>query len=151
MAERTIELREYLWVLWRRKAYVVVTLALVVAGAFFYSHRQTPTYDSSAQVLVQPVSFFAGSPPSSDAFVDMYTEEQIASSSDVVTAANRRIERKGLTPGTVAVSVPSSTATMLFQSTSTSPGSARETAQAYADAYLSFRLNRAQEALRALT
>src|SRR5919204_6608429 len=118
MAEQGTELREYLSILWARKWWALAVLGLVVASAIFYTVQQTPTYEASAQVLDQPVSFFAGAPPSSNEFVDMYTEQQIASSQTVARRAVRNVREQGLTPGTVSVSVPSSTSTILFTSTS---------------------------------
>ena len=97
MADQGIDLREYLSVIWARKWWAVAVLALVVASAIFYTSRQTPTYESSAQVLDVPISFFAGSPPASNDFVDMFTEQQIASSATVATLANRKVREAGQT------------------------------------------------------
>jgi capsular exopolysaccharide synthesis family protein len=151
MAEQGTELREYLSILWARKWWALAVLGLVVASAIFYTVQQTPTYEASAQVLDQPVSFFAGAPPSSNEFVDMYTEQQIASSQTVARRAVRNVREQGLTPGTVSVSVPSSTSTILFTSTSPSPRAAQVTAQAYAEGYLGYRLAQAQQEQRAIT
>jgi polysaccharide biosynthesis transport protein len=144
MAGQGVELREYLGVLWSRKWWVIGILGLVVASALFYSWRQTPLYDSSAQVLDEPIGFFAGSPPGPGEFVDMLTEQQIASAQSVITLANRKAREAGVIPGTLSVSVPSSTETLLFTGTSPSPVAARVTAQAYAEAYLERRLAQAQ-------
>jgi tyrosine-protein kinase len=151
MAERGVELRDYVSVLWARKRYVVAVLALVVAGAIFYSYRETPMYESFAQVLVQPISFFTGSPPSSSDFVDMFTEQQVASSRAVALEAEKQVGSRGLTPGGISVSVPTSTSTLLFNASSPSPRAAQVSAQAYADAYLGFRLRQAQQEQQALT
>jgi uncharacterized protein involved in exopolysaccharide biosynthesis len=151
MADQGIELREYLSVIWARKWWAVAVLALVVASAIFYTSQQTPTYESSAQVLDVPISFFAGSPPASNDFVDMFTEQQIASSATVATLANRKVREAGQTLADVSISVPSSTETVLFSTSSPSPRAAQVTAQAYAEAYLENRLADAQQEQRALT
>ena len=54
--ERTggLELRDYFRILSQRKWTAIFVFLLVVGGALALSYRQTPVYESEAQVLVPP-------------------------------------------------------------------------------------------------
>ncbi len=49
---RTVELRDYLDVIWRRKWVIVIALAVVVSIGVFRSARQTKIYRSAGQILL---------------------------------------------------------------------------------------------------
>jgi succinoglycan biosynthesis transport protein ExoP len=51
---RQLELRDYVNVLRRRKAIIALTVLLVVGAALAFSYAQTPVYEATAEVLVQP-------------------------------------------------------------------------------------------------
>jgi capsular exopolysaccharide synthesis family protein len=133
------ELRAYLATLWRRKWYIAVVLGVVVATALFYSYRQTPMYDSFAEVLVRPVNFDPTQPSSAGGFINTGTEVRVASSSAVAEIASERIG--GPIPASIAVNTVGGTESLLFRSVSPDPIAAQITAQAFADAYLEFRRN----------
>ena len=80
-----------------------------------------------------------GQEAASTDFVNIDQELRIATSPAVAAAANEAVVAKGLTPGDVSISAPSSTNTLVFKAKSTDPRGAQATAQAYAGAYLGFR------------
>lgn len=133
------ELRAYLATLWRRKWYIAIVLGVVVSSAYIYSHRQTPMYDSFAEVLVRPVNFDPTQPSSAGGFINTGTEVRVASSSAVAAIAAQRIG--GPIPATISVNTVGGTESLLFRAISTDPVAAQMTAQAFADGYLEFRRN----------
>ena len=135
---RSPELRDYLAVLSQRKWWIVLAVVVVVGAALAFSLSQTPSYTSSSEVLVLPVQVPGPGGGSTD-FVNIDQELRIATSPAVAAAANEAVAAKGLTPGDVSISAPSSTNTLVFKASSTDPRAAQATAQAYAGAYLGFR------------
>ena len=78
------DLRAYVAVLRRRKWIVIIVTLLTVGAAAFYSYRQTPMYESTARVLVQPLD------PSQQGFnwaISMETEMALVSSPAVAGRA----------------------------------------------------------------
>src|SRR4029453_2912834 len=68
------ELRAYLATLWRRKWGILAVLVVVVVTALFYSSRQTPLYESRAEVFVSPINFDPTQPSSAGGFINMLAE-----------------------------------------------------------------------------
>jgi capsular exopolysaccharide synthesis family protein len=135
---RSPELRDYLAVLWLRKWWIVAAVLVVVGAALAFSFTQTATYASSAEVLVLPVQV-PGPGGASTGFVNIDQELRIATSPAVASRAYDVLAAKGLSPGSVSVSIPSSTDSLSFLANSEDPRAAQATAQAYADSYLRFR------------
>ena len=131
------ELAAYLATLWRRKWYILAMLAIVVPIALLYSYRQTPLYESTAEVLIRPVNFDPTQPASAGGFINMPTEERVGSSSAVAEIASARLG--GPIQAPIEVSTVEGTEALLFRAVSGSPAVAQRTAQAFADAYLEFR------------
>jgi capsular exopolysaccharide synthesis family protein len=131
------DLRTYLATLWRRKAYILAVLGVVVPTALFYSFQQVPLYESTSEVLVRPVNLDPTQPGTTGAFVNLLTEERIASSSAVAGIASDRLG--GSIRATIDVTPVEGTQSLLFEAVSRSPEDAQRTAQAFADAYLEFR------------
>jgi polysaccharide biosynthesis transport protein len=144
------ELREYLIGLWLRKWSILLIGILVVVGALWYSSRRPPVYVSTAEDLVQPANLSPTEPLSAQAYVDILTEQRVASSGQVADLAQQRLEELGLEMGGISVE-PSgeTTRTLIFTASSTKPKVARETAQAFAEAYLQYRREQVLEDLRA--
>jgi succinoglycan biosynthesis transport protein ExoP len=141
------ELREYLAVLWRRKYLVAVTIIVTLGAAIFYTQRQTPLYQSSAQVLVAPISLpLQGQ--ASYASVNMASEQLVATSPEVANLAQRELASDGIAPGAVSVESSLEDQTLIFTATSPRPSAARQTADAYALAYLDHRSLQLQQDLR---
>jgi polysaccharide biosynthesis transport protein len=114
---------------------VLVTL-LVVGAAALLSWSRTPTYRASADVLVQPRIFSAGTPPQ---VPDMGSEKATASSSLVLDIAARAegISIQRLGQG-LSVSVPLNTHVLHISYSSANADLARQRAQAVATAYVSY-------------
>jgi capsular exopolysaccharide synthesis family protein len=141
------ELREYLTVLWRRKYLIAVTIVLTLGAATFYTQRQTPLYQSSAQVLVAPISLpLQGQ--QSYASVNMASEQLVAASPGVANLAERQLASDGIAPGVVSVEGSLEDQTLIFTATSPRPSAARQTADAYASAYLDHRSLQLQQDLQ---
>ncbi len=133
-----MELRDYLRVLWLRKWWVVVPVVIFSVVAFWRTAREPDRYVSSSSVLVLPVNVpEAGI--TSQSFIFMPNELEIASSAAVAQRAADKVAVKGVDLAGVSVTNPPDTQTLVFVSKSQSPRSAMESAQAYADAYLDFR------------
>jgi tyrosine-protein kinase len=131
------ELRAYLATLWRRKWYIVAVLGVVVPSALFYSSRQTPLYESTAEVMVRPVNFDPTQPASAGGFINMLTEQRVGSSGAVASIASDRLG--GSIPASVEVTPVEGTQSLLFRAISADPASAQRTAEAFAKAYLDHR------------
>lgn len=136
-AQPAPELRAYLATLWRRKWYILAMLGIVVPIALFYSYRQTPLYDSTAEVLIRPVNFDPTQPATAGGFINMLTEERVGSSSAVAKIASDRLG--GSITASIEVSSVEGTESLLFRAVSPGPTAAQRTAQAFAEAYLHFR------------
>lgn len=130
--------RELVGILSFRKWSVILVTLLVVGIALGYSFRQEPTYQSSAEVLIQPVNFDPSLPPNSG-FVNMPTEQRIAISSPVSTEAATRLETQGIPMSAISVEAIEGANALVFEATSTIPASAQATAQTFAESYLEFR------------
>ena len=130
--------RELLGILSFRKWSVILVTLLVVGIALAYSFRQEPTYQSSAEVLIQPVNFDPSLPPNSG-FVNMPTEQRIAVSSAVAIDAASRLQSEGIPVAAISAEAIEGANALVFEARSTIPEAAQATAQAFADSYLNFR------------
>jgi capsular exopolysaccharide synthesis family protein len=131
------ELRAYLATLWRRKWYIVAVLGVVVPSALFYSSRQTPLYESTAEVMVRPVNFDPTQPASAGGFINMLAEQRVGSSGAVASIASDRLG--GSLAASVDVTPVEGTQSLLFRAVSADPAAAQRTAEAFAKAYLEHR------------
>jgi Mrp family chromosome partitioning ATPase len=119
----------------RWKWILLVTLA-VVAAASALSWSRTPTYRSSADVLVQPRVFAVGTAPQ---VPDMGSEQALAKSTAVLDIAAKALRmpvadlKKGLSVG-----VPLNTHVLRIGYVSSSPAQAQLRAQAVASAYVRY-------------
>ena len=145
------DIRDLLGLLGKRKWSILLTTILTVGSALFFSFRQTPMYDSAAQVLVTPTNvnqLVQGAPAAN--LVSMDTEQGIAASSAVAQLAAEQLGAE--LQGTTTVSVPSNTQFLKITFSSTDPSTAQSGAQAVAESYLKFREQAAlQNASRAAT
>ena len=139
------QLRRHLSVLWRGGWLIVLVAAITTAAALYYSSQQTPIYQSSAQVLVRPVKLSPTDP--TIAFVDMETEQQIAQSAEVAGLASKAL--KGAPLGSLSVSQPPNTNTLILKASSTNRRIAQRSANAYAEAYLQLRRQQVNDDLLA--
>jgi capsular exopolysaccharide synthesis family protein len=130
--------REFLGILWRRKWSLLLVTVTVVGIALAYSFTRTPLYQSTAEVLVRPVAFDPSLPGTG--FINMQTEERVATSAPVAADAEQRLSQTGTTPGEIKVETTTEEVeTLEFTALSPQPAAARRTAQAYALSYLNLR------------
>ena len=151
MSERSdvsSELREYGWVVWTRKWSILLVTGLLVVVATLYSSQQTRIYRASAEVLVRPVNLSPTDPSSIGDFMNMEPERRLATSVEVAKLAQPSLRGLRSTAG-VSVSAPDRTNTLVFNASSPDPRTSQRTAQAYAEAYLKFRLQQVLDDLRA--
>ena len=114
---------------------VTVTLAVMLGAALFSSSR-TPTYSSSADVLVQPRIYAAGTPP---LVPDMGSEKALATSGTVLTIASGQLHIPVAEVASgLSVSVPLNTRVLHFAASSPNRFAAHDRAQAVASAYVSY-------------
>ncbi|MEO6885943.1 MAG: Wzz/FepE/Etk N-terminal domain-containing protein [Jatrophihabitantaceae bacterium] len=117
---------------WWILAFVVVAVAL----ATLYTYSRAPSYRSSADVLVQPRVFAAGTVPQAP---DMGSEKAAAGSTTVLTIAAQTL---GVSVSTLSdgltISVPLNTHVLHIAYAAGSAQTARDRAQAVADAYVSY-------------
>jgi succinoglycan biosynthesis transport protein ExoP len=133
-----MEIRDYVRVVWLRRWWVVVPMVVFALFAFWRSASQPHRYVSSSSVLVLPVNVpEAGI--TSQSFIFMPNEVEIASSEVVAQRAAEKVAIKGVDLAGVSVTNPVDTQTIVFVSRASNPRSAMESAQAYADSYLEFR------------
>lgn len=137
--DQPLDLRDYLSILLARRRVILAIAVTTTAVALVYSFSQTPVYTSSAEVLVLKSSFSPSQSSETFTALNMTTEQQVASSSHVAERVRPRLASLDVTPGTMSVVPIEDTDTLVFTSGSPSPRAAKETAQAYADAYLELR------------
>jgi capsular exopolysaccharide synthesis family protein len=139
MDPKSLELRDYLSIMWARKWIIAAIAATTVAAALAYSFRQTPVYTSSAEVLVlsasldPTVSSAASIPP------NMVKEQQVANSAAVKQRASVHLAHLGITRGRMSATQVEGAETLVFSSVSADRRAAQETTRAYMQAYLELR------------
>lgn len=139
-AEQPPGVREFLRILWRRKLSLLLVTVIVVGIALAYSFSRTPLYQSTAEVLVRPITFDPSQPGTVPGFINMATEERVATSAPVAATVRERLAQTGTTAGEIEVQTATDEVeTLEFKALSPQPAAARRTAQAYALAYLGFR------------
>lgn len=152
----TNDLRGYLHIARRRKWGILVIAVLAAGGAFLASLRQTPIYDSTAEV--QLTAFDPGQ-VLSGAYnyglnQTMPNEMAVASGPLVGKIASDLVRQQGgdgAQTGELAVDNPANTTVLEFTYSDASPRNAQIWAQAYADAYIRYRDARAEDAYKAST
>lgn len=136
-----MELRDYLRIL-RRKKFLILLAGLLVAGtALGLSLTQQPVYEASARLLLEPtqrVFESSANPP-----VDVPTEIQRLESQPVKEAVRQSV---GAAPKVRAIQVEQ-TQVIRITTEATSPARAAEFANAYADAYIAYRVQQAVDQL----
>ena len=141
------DLRGYLSVVARRKWALFFVIVLTVGAAAFFSYRQTPMYRSTARVLVKPLNPNQVLQGYTYNFaISMGTEQQLATSPDVVANAAELAAEAGDTGGdlgSVSASVPSDTQFLDISYSSTDPETAQLWADAYARGYMEYRREQA--------
>jgi capsular exopolysaccharide synthesis family protein len=125
--------RNFMLARWR---WIVAVTFVVVAAAGYFSYSRTPTYKSSADVLVQPRVFAVGTAPQ---VPDMGSEQAVAESTAVLqlAATALKVPISTLQNG-LSVGVPLNTHVLHISYTSSDPAIAQQRAQAVATAYVRY-------------
>jgi capsular exopolysaccharide synthesis family protein len=151
MEETPLELRAYLDILRRRKWSFFLVTFLIVAGGLAYSYRQTPLYQSEAEVLVQQTVAF---PTDSQTLglPNLETERELAESEAVAALVADRLEgnaeelQRGL-----SVEWRLNTEILGFRYVDRSPLRAQRRADAFARGYLEYRRQQVLDDLLAVS
>jgi capsular exopolysaccharide synthesis family protein len=148
-SEDRVQLREYVAVLRARKWGIIALTAFTLLAALFFSFRQTPIYESEAQVLVNPI------PPSGFTIVlppapNLDTERTVAVSREVAELAAEQLggahDPDDLLED-LAVEVETNSEVLFFTYSDPRPLEAQRRTQAFAEAYLEFRREKALESI----
>ena len=140
-----VPLEQYLRPLRNHKK-LIVAVAVVVAGLGYLASTRVPTtYRSTASILVTPISADPTSSFESDVEVGMATEERIATSADVVARVSERLADDSIVvtidelTDNVTVSSPRDSRILDVSYTASTPTEARAGADAFAQTYLDYR------------
>jgi succinoglycan biosynthesis transport protein ExoP len=138
-----LELRDYLRVLSRRKWTVALAAAVVLGSALAAAFLQTPVYQGTAEVLLQPRSTESLFNPSTGQRADparaVQTEIEVLKSGPVQAEVRRRLGRApDISAGPVG-----QTDVIRVRARSTEAKQAAAVANAYAEAYIDFRRKQA--------
>jgi Mrp family chromosome partitioning ATPase len=124
-------------------AALIVLAALGTGAGVALEMAVPPPFKATATVLVSPLEGNPYSPEGrGDDLVNLQTEAQLVATDSVAKIVQRKLGREA--EGDIAVSVPPNTQVLNLTYTAGSSGNARSGAQAFADAYLEYRTQRAQ-------
>lgn len=139
---REIDVSDYVRILMRRKAVVIITVLLVVAVSAGLSLLQEPVYRATTEVLVEPQAGTLTVDPQNadfrDRARDIQNEIEFVRSDDV----RREAEKKLGYAGGVSVSSTEGADLLVFTASDTDPERAAGTANTYAEVYLRLRKER---------
>ena len=139
----SLELGDYLTALRRQWPLLVLVTLLAVGVAAVWSFRQTPVYQATASVLVNPLST-SPNPPAAppDQLINMTNEKQLVLSAAVAGGAGKSL-RSSATPDEllkhVSAEVPADSQILKISYRDTAPLTAQRGANAFAQAYLDYR------------
>ncbi|MGH2530227.1 MAG: polysaccharide biosynthesis tyrosine autokinase [Actinomycetota bacterium] len=142
-------LRDYVAVLRAHRWLIAATTGGTVLVAAVVSVLLTPVYESEAEVLVEPIRLSAANEPIPP---NMATEKQLAESSVVARITLERIgadEDVNSLLSSLDVNAITDAEIMVFSYAHSDAEEARRRAQAFAQAYLEFRQQRAVDQLQA--
>jgi len=142
------ELRDYLRVIWRRKAVIAVSVMVVVGASLISSFLQTPIYAATAEILIEPRVVESPFDPNSglrSSANSVENEKRVLTGKAVQDAVQKEIGgAPGISTGTV-----SGTDVISVTAESTVPQQAATIANAYSKAYIDFRRKQAVDDLLA--
>jgi succinoglycan biosynthesis transport protein ExoP len=145
--ESFVDFRDYLVVLKRRKKLIAVIALVAVALAVAYTLSQTKIYTASAAVLVQP-AISTSSVTSQGTTINIQNEQQLLLSGPVARLAQQSMH-SSVQPEhllkQVQVTTPQDADVLEIHFSDPSPTVAARGANAFADAYLSYRRTQAQQ------
>src|SRR5262245_26236413 len=134
-----LDIRAIFGVLWRRKWSIILIVAITTGSAIYFSYQRTPIYSSTAEVQVTPLtaSQILTAPNPYWTLANMDNEIHIVQSAAVAVLADKALGGRG--GGTLSVQVPANTQILQIGYDHPDPETARDGAQAYANAYLTYR------------
>jgi capsular exopolysaccharide synthesis family protein len=144
----SLELGDYLTALRRQWPVLVLVTLLAVGVAAVWSFRQTPVYQATASVLVNPLSA-SPNPPAArpDQLINMTNEKQLVLSAAVAEGAGKSLGSSA-TPDEllehVSAEVLADSQILKISYRDTAPLTAQRGANAFAQAYLDYRGNAAK-------
>ena len=145
-AEETVDLREYVDVLRRRKILVLAVLIGFTILAASYSFTRTPVYTAQSEVVLLPASNTSFRP---DQLVSMETEARLVRSAQVAAIAQETlgwpVPLSQLLDRTQVKTTPDALVLDIFF-TNKDPQQAAEASNAFAEAYLAFKRQRSEAA-----
>lgn len=144
-----VDIRVILGVLWRRKWSILLIVAITTGSALFFSYRRTPIYSSTAEIQVTPLT--ASQILTTNPYwtlANMDNEIHVVQSAAVGSLANKTLGGAAGT-GTLSVQVPANTQILQITYSHPDPETARDGAQAFANAYLTYRTRVAADAYTA--
>ncbi|WP_283139093.1 hypothetical protein [Rhizohabitans arisaemae] len=142
--ENSVELRDYLGMISRHRAYLILGPLLGLLASAVALNLVPPAYTAAAEVMARNVTTqpFDPSGPGIDRTLSMPTERQVAMSQDVAREAAKELgpafSARGLREN-LSVRVPESTRVLRFEFTAEDPAAAAAGANAFAQAYLKIR------------
>jgi uncharacterized protein involved in exopolysaccharide biosynthesis len=142
--------RELLAVLARRKWLILLVALPIIAASALYSYTRTPLYSSSAGILVRPTltSLTSAAGPQE---LEAQTEMNLATSVAVATVA-QELMGSFVAPeqllAQVSASMVNGTQYLTISFTDADAAAAQRGAEAFADAYLEYRQQYAEEVLQ---
>ena len=137
-----MELRDYIAVLRRRKWLIFLAALLASGTALGLSFLQSPVYQASVRLLLEPTrTVFESS--GSEGTVDVQTEIERLQSVPVQEAVREKV---GSAPPVSGIQV-GTTRVMRLTTEAATPERAAEFANAYADAYINYRVTQAVDQL----
>lgn len=145
-------LREYFGILWLRKWSIILVTLLLLGAALLFSSQQTPMYASEARYLVQPVTISGQESVANQ--VNMETERQLVSSTQVTEAVIDRLELEAPTPAILSeleVTVVPGTEILAIRYEADAPDEAQRLANGFAKSYAKFRRDQVVDDLLAAT
>jgi tyrosine-protein kinase len=152
-ADGSVDLREFLQKVTRRKWLVLAIVVVVTLLAAGYSYTRPKVFSSTAEVLARPILV---QPLDADPLdnLSMPTEAQLVRSTQVARLARSFIGSSvDLTEllGKVSVTTPEGTQILQISFTDSSAQSARRGAQSFARGYLQFKADQALDTIKRLS
>ncbi len=154
---QVVDLREFFGVVRRRKWSMLLVALLVTSLALALVYLRTPTFTATALVSVQPLSASARLEGFAvDTFVNVDTEAKLITSDEDILKAAAAVPTLSLTPGSaddlaalssdISVTVQANTTLLSIACTNPSAAYATDCANAVANAYITNRIQIAQQA-----
>lgn len=145
----SLDLREFMGTILRRKWLVLGVAVVVVALAAAYSYSRPKVFSSTASVLSRPIRVQSTDEDPSDN-QSMPTEAQLVRSTPVAQIAREIVGRPQDLQDMlrrVTVTIPENTEILQISYTDSTPRRAQSGAQAFADGYLRFKAELAREGI----